>query len=123
MTTDNGLRTDGVFSLTDVTDFTDLESLGRLTTDYRLRTTDYGQQTGSGLLSGLVFEFFSFELDGVSEVFGVAEELFGVGGEEVLLDVGRDGFSISADAPCVLFEYAEESVFFIFSTFFKVVET
>ena len=31
----------------------------------------------------------------VSEVFGVAEELFGVGGEEVLLDVGRDGFSFS----------------------------
>ena len=90
--------------------------------DNGLQTTDYGR-TGSGLLSGVVFEFFSFELDGVSEVFGVSEELFGVGGEEVLLDVGRDGFSFSADAPCVLFEYAEESVFFIFSTFFKVVET
>lgn len=94
-----------------------------MTTDYGLRTTDYRLRTGSGLLPGVVFEFFSFELDGVSEVFGVAEELFGVGGEEVLLDVGRDGFSVSADAPCMLFEYAEESVFFIFSMFFKVVET
>ena len=42
------------------------------------------------------FHFFSFELDGISEVFGVSEELFRVGGEKVLLDVRRDGFSFSA---------------------------